>query len=124
MAALDRLRSGGVHCRGAIGMISCLTALSTLSLVVQNPETDSMRALARDGPDSALVERVRQRNDEARKLLSQLRTAAGGSEDSAQVTLPVAERLASAYAVAWQDSFFVRWIARLRAPPPPARPAA
>ncbi len=114
MAALDRLRSRGVHCRGALAMISLLTAFSTLSLVVQNPETDSMRALARDGPDSALVERVRQRNDEARKLLSQLRTAAGGNEDSAQVILPVAERLASAYAVAWQDSFFVRWIARFR----------
>src|SRR2546426_3440067 len=123
MAALDRLRSGGVHCRGALAMISLLTALSILSLAVQNPETDSLRALARDGPDSALVERVRQRNDEARKLLSQLRTAAGGSEDSAQVAFPVAERLASAYAVAWQDSFFVRWIARFRSLPPPARQA-
>jgi len=123
MAPLDRLRSSGVHCRGALAMISLLTALSILSQAVQNPETDSLRALARDGPDSALVERVRQRNDEARKLLSQLRTAAGGSEDSAQVAFPVAERLASAYAVAWQDSFFVRWIARFRSLPPPARQA-
>src|SRR2546430_1449584 len=123
MAALDRLRSGGVHCRGALAMISLLPALSILSLAVRNPETDSLRALARDGPDSALVERVRQRNDEARKLLSQLRTVAGGGEDSAQVAFPVAERVASAYAVAWQDSFFVRWIARFRSLPPPARQA-
>jgi len=123
MAAVGRLRSRGVHCRGGLAMISLLTALSILSLAVQNPETDSLRALARDGPDSALVERVRQRNDEARKLLSQLRTVAGGGEDSAQVAFPVAERVASAYAVAWQDSFFVRWIARFRSLPPAARQA-
>src|SRR5438552_17136047 len=104
MAAVGRLRSRGVHCRGGLAMISLLTALPILSLAVQNPETDSLRALARDGPDSALVERVRQQNGEARKLLGQLRTVAGGSADSAQVAFPVAQRLASAYAVAGQAS--------------------
>src|SRR5207245_1954573 len=66
--------------------------------------------------------RVRQRNDAARKALSQLRTAAGGG-DSADVALIAAERLAGAYAVAWQDSFFVRQITRFRSLSPAARQA-
>src|SRR5256886_13018369 len=108
MAAVGRRGSRGVHCRGGLAMISLLTALSILSLAVQNPETASLRALAREGPDSALVERVRQRNDEARKLLSQLRTVAGGGEDSAQAAFPVAGRAARACAASWSATFVAR----------------
>ena len=121
MAALDRLRSGGVHCRGALAMISLLTAFSTLSLVVQNPETDSMRALARDGPDSALVERVRQRANDARKALRQLLAVGVAGDSVGAVALTAAERLAGAFAVAWGDSFFVHQVARFRSLAPAER---
>src|SRR3989442_9537817 len=121
MAALDRLRSGGVHCRGALAMISLLTALSILSLAVQNPETDSLRALARDGPDSALVERVRQRANDARKALRQLLAVGVAGDSVGAVALTAAERLAGAFAVAWGDSFFVHQVARVRSLAPAER---
>ena len=104
-------------------MSAFTAACSVLVLVAQSPQdVAEMRALARDGPDSVLVGRVRQRNDAARKALSQLRTAAGRG-DSADVALIAAERLAGAYAVAWQDSFFVRQITRFRSLSPAARQA-
>jgi len=103
-------------------MIALLTALPVLALAAQAPqEVDSIRALASNGPDSVLVERVRQRNDAARKALSQLRAAAGRGGDSGEVALIAAERLARAYAVAWQDSFFVRQIGRFRSLSPADR---
>ena len=69
-------------------MIALLTALPVLALAAQAPqEVDSIRALASNGPDSVLVERVRQRNDAARKALSQLRAAAGRGGDSGEVAL-------------------------------------
>src|SRR5438034_1068516 len=62
------LGSRGVSARRARAMIALLTALPVLALAAQAPqEVDSIRALASNGPDSVLVERVRQRNDAARK---------------------------------------------------------
>src|SRR2546426_494693 len=121
--AVGRLGLGGVPARRAVTMSAFTAACSVLVLVAQSPQdVAEMRALARDGPDSVLVGRVRQRNDAARKAWSQLRTAAGGG-DSADVALIAAERLAGAYAVAWQDSFFVRQITRFRSLSPAARQA-
>src|SRR5256886_15288219 len=44
----------------------------------QNPQAvGELRALARDGPDSVLIERARQRPNDAREALRQLLAAAG-----------------------------------------------
>jgi CHAT domain-containing protein len=105
-------------------MIAILVAFPVLAAAAQAPQhVDSIRALARDGPDSVLIERVRQWNDDARRVLSQLRGAAGRGGDSAERALIAAERLAGAYAGAWQDSFFVRQIARFRSLSPADRQA-
>jgi len=83
-------------------------------------DVDELRALVRGGADSVLVERTRQRPNETRDALRRLLAdaAAGGG-----AFLGEAERLASAYAVAWQDSFFVRQVARFQSLPPAQRQA-
>jgi CHAT domain-containing protein/Tfp pilus assembly protein PilF len=93
--------------------------LAALALLGQSPHgPDTIRLLARDGPDSALVERTRRHPDDARDALRRLLAdAAGGAP------LIPAERLASAYAVAWRDSFFVRQVARFGSLSPPQRAA-
>jgi CHAT domain-containing protein len=97
-------------------MIALVVALP---LLVQSTHgADAVRLLARDGPDSALVERTRRHPDDARDVLRRLLAdAAGGAP------LTPAERLAGAYAVAWRDSFFVRQVARFGALSPPQRAA-
>ena len=81
-----------------------------LAGLMQSPQNaDELRALARDGPDSILVDRARQRPDDAREALRLLLTQAAGG-----ASLAAAERLADAYRVAWGDSFFVRQVARFR----------
>jgi len=87
----------------------------------QSPQdVDELRALVRDGPDSALVVRTRQRPNEVRDALRQLLAdAAGGGGAS----LAEAERLAGAYAIAWQDSFLVRQVARFQSLSPADRQA-
>lgn len=75
--------------------------------LAQSPQgPDELRALARDGPDSVLIERTRQRPDDAREALRRLLASAEAA------SLAAAARLAGAYAVAWRDSFFVRQVAR------------
>jgi len=95
----------------------CTAMISTMSLpfifitgaLTQSPGPGDLQTLARDGPDSVLVDRARQRPDDAREALRRLlmETAGGAS-------LVPAERLAGAYAVAWSDSFFVRQVTRFR----------
>ncbi len=91
--------------------------------LAQSPqEVDQMRILARDAPDSVLVERARRRPDDAREALRRLLAAAAEGSDSTPVAaLAAAERLAGAYAVAWHDSFFVRQSARFRSLSPADR---
>jgi CHAT domain-containing protein len=97
-------------------MIALLVALPVL--VQSTHGADTVRLLARDGPDSALVERTRRHPDDARDALRRLLAdAAGGAP------LTPAERLAGAYAVAWRDSFFVRQVARFGSLSPPQRVA-
>jgi CHAT domain-containing protein/tetratricopeptide (TPR) repeat protein len=106
-------------------MIALLAAFPVLALTAQAPQPlDELRALARDGPDSVLVERVRQRPDDAREALRQLLATAGGRGDSAGIAaLTATERVAGAFAVAWRDSFFVRQVARFRSLSPAVRQA-
>ncbi|HEX9705767.1 MAG TPA: CHAT domain-containing tetratricopeptide repeat protein [Gemmatimonadales bacterium] len=75
---------------------------------------DEVRALAVNGSDSALVELVRRRPDDARDALRDLLAAVvrDVSESGRAAWLAVAGRLADAVAVAWQDSFLVRQVAR------------
>jgi CHAT domain-containing protein/Tfp pilus assembly protein PilF len=106
-------------------MIALLAALPILAMAAQTrQDVDSMRALARDGPDSVLVERVRRRSHEVPSAMRQLLAAAGGLEDSVGVAaLTATERLASAWLVAWRDSFYVRKVSRFRSLSPPDRQA-
>jgi len=107
-------------------LLALVAAGTARGQAAQAPKAaDELRALARDGPDSALIERVRQRGvDHTRLALRQLFYAAGRGEDSAGVAaLTAAERLAGAFAVAWRDSFFVRQVARFRSLSPADRQA-
>jgi len=106
-------------------MITLLAAFSVVALSAQNPQAvGELRALARDGPDSVLIERARQRPNDAREALRQLLAAAGSGGDTAGVAaLAGAERLARAFGVAWRDSFLVRRVARFRSLSPADRQA-
>ncbi len=105
-------------------MIALLAVLPVLVLAAQTPQAVSeLRALARDGPDSVLVERLRQGPRDLREALRQL-LAATGREDSVGVAaLTAAEHLASAWLVAWRDSFYVRKVSRFRSLSPADRQA-
>src|SRR2546425_11629264 len=80
------------------------------ALTQSPPYPADLQRLAQDGPDSVLVDRARQRPDDAREALRRLLVETAGGASVAP-----AERLAAAYAVAWRDSFFVRQVSRFRA---------
>ena len=80
------------------------------ALTQSPPYRADLQRLAQDGPDSVLVDRARQRPDDAREALRRLLVETAGGASVAP-----AERLAAAYAVAWRDSFFVRQVSRFRA---------
>jgi len=82
-----------------------------------------LRALARDGPQAVLVEQVRAQPDDVRDALRQLLALSAGSDDTTSLSLVAADRLASAYAVAWRDSFLLRQVSRFRLLPPNRRRA-
>ena len=86
---------------------------------------DELSALARDGADSDLVQRVRKQPDEAREALrSYLVGAAVGTSDSLRVaSLAAANRIAGAVAAAWRDSFPLRQVARFGGLSPAQRQA-
>ncbi len=94
-------------------MIAFTAVVSVVALVAQAPaQVDSIRALAGDGPDSVLVERTRQRPNEAREAFRQLLLAGGGGDSANVAALTAAGRLAAAFSVAWKDSFLVRQVSR------------
>jgi len=96
--------------------IRCLALAASMTQSLQN--VAELRTLVRDGSDSVLVERTRQRPDETREALRHLLADA-----AAGASLAALERLAGAYAVAWGDSFFVRQVARFQSLSPSDRQA-
>src|SRR3989442_689274 len=103
-------------------------ALSLLA-AVQTPAAgpERLRVVARDGPQATLVERVHAQPDDVRDALRQLLALvvapAADSAPAPATDLAAAERLASAYAVAWRDSFLIRQVARFRSWSPDERRA-
>jgi len=95
-------------------VIPLLTVLPILALAVQRPYQDSMRALAREAPDSVLIDAVRRRPIDARKASLWLLGHAAETDSAGLSALRAAERLAEAVAAAWNDSFPVRRVARFR----------
>ena len=85
-----------------------MLALVTLPLLLLSStpqqDVDSLLVLARTGTDSALVDQVKRRRAETRFEVGGLLRATGAAGDSDTATLAAAERLASAYATAWNDS--------------------
>jgi CHAT domain-containing protein len=81
-------------------------------LVAQVPQVDSIRALARDGHDSALIVQIRRRPDEAREAMFRLMFAGAGDDSSGLADLAAAQRIAGFYATEWRDSSIVREVAR------------
>jgi CHAT domain-containing protein/Tfp pilus assembly protein PilF len=74
---------------------------------------DSLHRLARQLSDSALVAAVRSRPLDVRDAISaSLAMAVAGGPAVADQEIALARRLASAYAVAWQDRFLVREVDR------------
>lgn len=98
-----------------------MTALGPLLLVgaltLQSPAADSLRLLALRLPESALAAEAQMRPLAVREAITEaLAGAVRMPADTAQ-ELTVARRLATAYAVAWRDSFLVREVARFAAWP-------
>jgi CHAT domain-containing protein/Tfp pilus assembly protein PilF len=81
-------------------------------LATQSPAADSLRLLAARLPESALVLETRSRPLAVREAIT---------EQLRRDQIPEATRLAAAYAVAWQDSFLVREVARFAGWPPERR---
>jgi CHAT domain-containing protein len=84
----------------------------TLIGIAQTPQsTDSLAALAKTAPDSTLIAVAHDRPDQVREALRRL-AILGAADTQPAEHLGAAARLATAYAVAWRDSFFVRQVAR------------
>jgi CHAT domain-containing protein/tetratricopeptide (TPR) repeat protein len=94
-----------------------LAALFALSGVAsQSGPPDSLRALARTVPDSQFVDVVRSRSSDVREALAlTLARTTGGDAETRAAEMAIARRLATAYAVAWKDSFLVRQVDRVAA---------
>jgi CHAT domain-containing protein len=128
MDAVGGVRSGVVLARGSSAMIGVVAVLSLVaSAPGQSPQQmDEIGMLARAGPDSTLVARVRAQPDDARTALRHLLAAGAaddGTDSAGAASLAAAVRLAGAYARAWQDSFFVRQVARFQSLSPAGRQA-
>jgi CHAT domain-containing protein/tetratricopeptide (TPR) repeat protein len=95
-------------------LISPNPLLLATSLALQTPAADSLRLQASRMPDMMLVAEARTRPLLLREALTEamaqsVRLAAPASREQ---QLQVAQRLASAYADAWQDSFLLRQVVR------------
>src|SRR6266550_2438605 len=112
-----------VPARRTLAMTGFLTALCVLSVAAQSPQdVGELRALARDGPDSVLVERLRRGPRDLREALRQpLAEARGGDDSAGLATVTAADHLASAWVIAWRDSFYVRKVSRFRSLSPADR---
>src|SRR2546429_9814043 len=91
-----------------------LLACSSLLAVLQSPASDSLRLLANTLPPSSLVLEVRQRPLAVRDAVN---------ESLRRGELDAAGKIATAYALAWRDSFLVREVARFAAWSPARRSA-
>ena len=103
-------------------MIATTVALALLAgLGAQSTQADSLAVLAARLPESALVVEARRRPADLRESIGAMfaRAVEDTSDDSAH--LEIARRLATAYAIAWKDSFLVREVRRFEAWPPAAR---
>jgi len=105
-------------------MLAWLATIAQVQTSTPLPNgAERLRALARDGPQTILVQEVRDRPDDVRPALRLL--LAGASSDivdgSSLPHIEAADRLASAYAVAWQDSFLLRQVERFRSWSPAER---
>src|SRR5712691_6891585 len=91
-----------------------LAAMTVQASGASGPE--SLVVVAREGPDSVLVARARDRPDDVREALRQLLAlAVPPYPDSTQsASLAAAARLAGAYAVTWRDSFLLGQVAQYR----------
>jgi CHAT domain-containing protein/Tfp pilus assembly protein PilF len=82
--------------------------LGCLLAVLQSPAADSLRLLARSLPQTSLVVEIRERPLAVREAVN---------ESLRRGDLDAAAKIASAYALAWRDSFLVREVARFAAWP-------
>lgn len=78
----------------------------------QQPTTDRLRSLAQNVDSASLVAGVRERPADARALLGELIMQAGTQRGTPDSILRIARRVATAYAIAWQDSFPIANLAR------------
>src|SRR5688572_2979417 len=96
-------------------MTAFTAAFSILALGAQTPQqVDSLRLLAKDSPEPVLVAQTRRQPDAALEALRQLLAAGAGVDSPAVAAFAPAERLARAWALAWQDSFYVRAVSGFR----------
>ncbi len=101
--------------------VHALPLLAGLAGMLQNPQAPgALEALAKTGPDSALVAQTHDRPDDVREALHRLLVQAAADTQAVE-PLAAAGRLARAYAVAWRDSFLLRQVARFESWSPAQR---
>ena len=93
-------------------MIGLGVPVIVVAIAFQSSAADSMRALAASVPPNALIVEIRARPLAVRDAVTD------ALRRSDTVT---AQRLADAYAAAWDDSFLVRQVARFASWPPERR---
>jgi len=104
-------------------LTACIVAQALRALLVAGvplqASEDSSPPISRSTSDSALVEVAKREPDSLRAALSTARAlAAHRDTDSSRAGVEFSRRLATAYAAAWNDSFFVRQVSRFAAEPP------
>lgn len=99
-------------------------SLATFPASPDEPIPESLRSIARSLPDSALVVAVRARPVEVRDALNEsLARVIGSPSPAADAELILAQRIAAAYAAAWNDQFLDREVRRFAAWRPARRAA-
>ncbi len=91
--------------------MTCLSLL-VVSLAIQSPGADSLLRLATGPSESALIVESRERPTEVREAVAEGMARAVRRPAAAPAELAAVRRLAVAYAIVWQDSFYLREVER------------
>jgi CHAT domain-containing protein/predicted negative regulator of RcsB-dependent stress response len=93
-------------------LINPILLLAAVTLQQRPTQAGEIRALVESASDSVLIQRAKRDPAEVRAAIAQLRLPASAGDSTSHRALVNARRLAAAYAIAWNDSFYARQVAR------------